>query len=192
MKQPISDSCALEIINADGNGWLGKLPTPDEQEILAYLQKRRFPPSRILHVGLGNSLFFQALGSRVKQGITLDGKEAEFASGLGLATILANKYSVASYMSNILGAFDCVIDVNIYSYSCCDTHFRDYLDLLHANLLPHGVLLTSCRGLAYRKPITINDLRVLCPKWTIGVRGNIVALLPGRGIMKSLELSFRW
>lgn len=192
MKPPISESCPLEVINADGDGWLGKLPTPDEREILAHRQKRRSPPSHILHVGLASSFFLQALGNRVKQGIIIDSREADFASRLGLTAILANKYSVASYMSSVLGTFDCVIDVNTYLYSCCDTHFCDYLNLVHASLLPNGVLLTSKRGLAHRKPIIINELRALCPKWTIGVRGNIVALLPGRGIMKNLELAFRW
>jgi hypothetical protein len=176
-----SDSCCPSTeVNARGKGWLGRAPTPDEREILSYLLKRRSLPQSILHIGVGNSLLYQALGDVVKQGLTLDGQEEEFSREMGLPTILANKYATETYSTELLPCFDCIVDVNIRSYACCDKHFRDYMLLLANRLSSNGVLLTSRRGLAYRKPTSLTELRQLCPQFHIKPLKNVILMLPIR------------
>jgi|688.fasta_scaffold73804_2 hypothetical protein len=172
------NSCPNPSVNPNGKGWLGKLPTIDEREILAYLLTRTSPPNSILHVGVGNSLFYQALGDRVKQGLTLDGLEADFSRSMGLPTVLANKYAIDSYANELTTPFDCIIDANIRSYSCCDAHFKVYMEFLATCLKPGGCILTSMQGLSYLKPISLTELGLQCPKYSIKRMRNVVSMLP--------------
>lgn len=187
-----SEKCPNPRVDENGQGWLGKLPTEDERAIAHFLVRQNQSFSAILHVGVGNSLLFQLFGSKVRQGITLDGQEAHHSRTMGLPTILANKYAVSSYHHELSPPFDYVVDVNILSYACCDQHFLEYMELLRSCLSPHGVLLTSLLGLAYRKPTTLTELRQLCTNWTIGNRRNIVIMLPGRSLRQSIRLATGW
>lgn len=184
--------CPSFEIHRDGQGWLGRVPTGDEQEILQFLLKRRRIPEAILHIGVGNSLFFQALGTSVRQGLTIDEKEAVFSRGLGLPTLLCNKYAVSSWKHNTIGPFDCIIDVNIRSYSCCDTHFFEYISALADNLSPRGVIITSRRGLSYLKPTTVLQLRQMFEDWSIAEHNNVVIMKPGNSLRDRFELFWKW
>jgi hypothetical protein len=167
--------CPIPITENDSTGWLGREPTMDEQEILA-LMKPRSTPDRILHVGIGTGLFFKHYPTQVVQAITKDGGEASYWRERKLDTILCNKYDVASYASKLTIPFDCIIDVNIRSYACCDEHFLHYMAAMGNSLRRNGRLLTSTRGLDYLKPTTIRQLKKLCPKWRIRRSGNVVEM----------------
>ncbi|MEO8576079.1 MAG: hypothetical protein ABI556_05235 [Gemmatimonadales bacterium] len=115
------------------------------------------------------------------QGLTRDGGERTNATELGLDAVLCNKYDVSSYRALLKQSLDCVVDVNVRSYACCDSHFRDYMDLMLESLSPSGMLLTSRRGLDYLVPTSIAELRTLCPRWRISAAGNVVVMRPGYG-----------
>jgi len=169
--------CPVAVPPNDCVGWLGKDPTADEHELVQWVKKRK-SPTRILHVGVGNALFSREFGSRVVQGISKDGGEVAHSRQFGLEVILCNKYDVMAYARSLLRPFDCIVDVNIRSYACCDVHFNDYMHLMLESLTPGGMLLTSLRGLDYLIPTPLRVLKSLCPDWTIQKEGNVVIMLP--------------
>jgi hypothetical protein len=171
--------CRDVVVDPDGTGWLGKPTTPDEQEVSDWLASH-LSFVRILHVGVGNGSLRRRFGARVTQALTKDGAEARNAETLGLPTLVCNKYDIGSYAAELCGPFDCIVDVNIRSYACCDVHFREYMQLMRSSLSPDGVLLTNRRGLNYLVPTSAADLRKLCPDWTIQAKGNVLALYRGR------------
>ncbi len=169
--------CPEPVGPNNDTGWLGRAPTDDEQEILAWL-KDRGAPEKILHVGVGNALLFQAFGTRVRQGLSRDGGEVANAATLGFDVVLCNKYDVESYRRLLHNSFDCIVDPNVRSYTCCTPHFIAYMDAMLAALTPRGALYTSKRGLAYLVPTSLAQLRELCPAWRITAHGNVVVMRP--------------
>lgn len=167
----------LAIVPNDDAGWLGREPTVDEQEVVAWMRRRRIP-ARILHVGVGTGFLSREFGSSVSQGLTKDGGEARHARTFGLEAVVCNKYDVASYSSSLYDPFDCIVDVNIRSYACCDDHFREYMDRMMNALTASGMLLTSRSGLEYLVPTSVEELRRLCRDWTIRTNGNVVVMRP--------------
>jgi hypothetical protein len=97
---------------------------------------------------------------------------------MGLAAILCNKYDVQSYESLLATPFDCIVDANIRSYSCCDRHFGDFMGLMRRSLTSGGQLITSRRGLDYLVPTSIQELKNMCPDWSVRASGNTVLLRP--------------
>jgi hypothetical protein len=87
---------------------------------------RHPPPQRILHVGVGNASLCQRFGFLVVQAPPLDSAEASNAEKVGLPTLICNKYDIASYAADLRAPFDCLVDVNIRSYSCCGLHFGEH------------------------------------------------------------------
>ncbi len=171
--------CPAPVAPNGDQGWLGREPTVDEQEIVAWLRKRALPAS-ICHVGVGTALLSREFGHRVTLGITKDGAEAANARELGLKVVVCNKYDVASYEEFLRPGFDCIVDVNVRSYACCDTHFRAYMQKMNESLKPGGMLLTSTRGLDYLIPTSLDSLRRLCPEWSVRTRGTLVIMRPSR------------
>jgi hypothetical protein len=146
-------------------------------EVVAYLQRLR-SSGRILHVGVGNSVLRTTLGETVVQGLTRDGAEVVRAAELGLSVVLCNKYDVGSYREKLTAPFDCIVDVNIRSYACCDRHFQEYMAEMAKCLSDRGALLTGKRGLAYLVPTSLQDLKQFCPDWSVRVDGNVVIMRP--------------
>jgi hypothetical protein len=184
-----ANACDNEVVDPAGVGWLGRDPTTDEQEVVEWISSRPLP-SRILHVGIGNAYLTGKFGKRVIQGLTKDGGEARHATTLGLNAILCNKYDVHSYQSLLNQPFDCIVDVNIRSYACCDVHFVEYMSLLRATLSRHGALLTNRRGLEYLRPTSIGALKELCPEWSIRQEGNVVILRRRPARLKTRVIDF--
>jgi len=174
---PQPTACPHPLEPNDDLGWLGREPTLDEREVVEWLKQRRVP-SRILHVGIGNSLLSKEFGKNVAQAMTKDGAEARNAEALGVPTILCNKYDVGSYAERLLAPFDLIVDVNIRSYACCDRHFVEYLEEMLEALGPNGSLVTSRRGLEYLVPTSVESLKVLASSWTVRSEGNVVIMRP--------------
>lgn len=170
--------CPFPIEPNDNLGWIGREPTADEQEVVDWLKSRRLP-SRILHVGVGTALLWREFGDCVVQGLTKDGGESDNAQSLGLEAIVCNKYDLDSYRGRLRDPFDCIVDVNIRSYACCDRHFKEYMGAMLATLSPSGMLLTSRRGLDYLVPTSLSELRTLCPQWRVRTHGKVVVMRPG-------------
>jgi hypothetical protein len=167
----------LLLTNNTDRGWLGRTPTLDEREVVEWMHARAIP-KRILHVGVGNALLSAEFGTRVVQGITRDGSEAVHGRSLGLDVIVCNKYDVASYSARLSEPFDCIVDVNVRSYACCDSHFKHYLDRLLAALSYSGMLLTNKRGLDYQIPTSLPELRRLADGWKVRIDGNVMIMRP--------------
>jgi len=49
----------------------------------------------------------------------------------------------------ILGKYDFIIDVNLFSYKCCEEHGSNYFKILVNHLNPNGLILTHTEGLFY-------------------------------------------
>jgi hypothetical protein len=169
------DACPEVVVENSCQGWLGREPTLDEQEVVAWLRAHN-RCRNILHVGVGASLLHASFGSGVRQGLTRDGGEAAAARAAGLPVVVCNKYAVSSYSDRIAGPFDCIVDVNIRSYACCDKHFLEYMDYMYSLLSPAGVLVTSRRGLDYLRPTSIAELRSLCHRWGVRSYGNVIVM----------------
>ena len=176
--ESVEGHCPYPIEPNDNPGWIGREPTPDEREIVDWLNRRTLP-SRILHAGVGTALLTREFGARVVQGFTKDGGEYRNARELGLDTLVCNKYDVSSYKNLLQNSFDCIVDVNVRSYACCDAHFREYMDLMLESLTRKGMLLTSRRGLDYLVPTSIAELKTLCPDWRVRAHGNVVVMRQG-------------
>jgi hypothetical protein len=177
------EGCPWPVEPNQETGWLGREPTVDEQEIADWIASRKLP-EKILHVGVGNAYLTKRFGARISQGLTKDGGEKLYAESVGLPAILCNKYDVASYGSLLAGPFDCIVDANIRSYSCCDRHFLDFMNLMHRSLTPDGRLITSRRGLDYLVPTSLPELGRLCPGWRTRTSDNVVILSPrGPGLI---------
>ncbi len=170
-----SIGCPEVIKENHDQGWLGREPTQDEQEVVSWMRSYNIR-GQILHVGVGTSLLHKSFGSMVSQGITRDGGEATAARSAGLDVVVCNKYAVPSYRDKILGPFDCIVDVNIRSYACCDAHFMEYMRFLLSLLSPQGVLVTSNRGLQYLHPTSIKALRSLFTDCAVRCHGNVVVM----------------
>ena len=172
--------CPYPLEPNDSPGWLGREPTVDEREIVAWIERGRLP-ARVLHVGIGTAYLSARWGPRVVQGITKDGGEAANARELGLDALLCNKYDVRSYERMLTSPVDCVVDANIRSYRCCDPHFQEFMNLMRRSLSPDGMLVTNARGLGYLVPTSADELKKLCPDWRISTRGNVVVMRPRAG-----------
>jgi len=172
-------SCPYPIAPNEDQGWLGREPTEDEQEVVAWLKRRATVASHMLHVGVGTALLSREFGGRVAQGLTKDGAEAKNARSMDLDVLICNKYDVLPYKNLLKNPFDCIVDVNVRSYACCDTHFSEYMDVMLESLTPGGMLLTSRRGLDYLVPTSLDELRTLCPRWRVRSHGNVVVMRPG-------------
>ena len=172
-----STDCPERVPPNDSQGWLEREPTIDEREIVEWLKTRSLP-DRILHIGVGNAMLFKEFGERVTLGLSRDGGEVAHAGRLGLTVILCNKYDVQSYRQDLNDSFDCIVDPNVRSYTCCTAHFVEFMYTMLAVLAPGGVLLTSKRGLEYLVPTTVKELAALCPAWTIRSHGPVVVMKP--------------
>lgn len=170
-------NCPERISANSDNGWLGREPTVDEREVVAWL-KRQPRCSRILHIGVGGCLLAQEFGNLVVQGLSRDGGEVEHARSIGLEVLLCNKYDIDSYRSSLRTPFDLIVDVNIRSYACCDHHFQQFMRTMHDALGPGGLLVTSMLGLEYRIPTTLEELQDYCRDWRIRKIDNVVVMTP--------------
>lgn len=169
--------CPDSVGPNEDRGWLGKPPTVDEREIADWMSTRPLP-ARILHVGVGGGYLTSRFGARVAQAVTRHGAEAASAEARGLETIVCNKYDIRSYASLLAIPFDCIVDPNIRSYSCCDEHFGEFMELMRRSLSRGGALLTSRHGMDYLVPTSIGDLRRLCPEWRARTQGSVVVMRP--------------
>jgi hypothetical protein len=174
---PAGRHCPAPLQPNNSIGWLGTAPTQDEQDVVEYM-RRRGVPRRICHVGVGNGLLWTVFGNRVAQALTKDGMEAENAREIGMDVILCNKYDVNSYSALLRSPFDCIVDVNIRSYACCDIHFMAYMQLMFESLSENGTILTSQAGLDYLKPTSMAELRRMFPSRSIVRDGNVVVIKP--------------
>lgn len=134
------------------------MPTTDaETAVIAYLGPR--PPRcvgmSLLHVGIGNSSLFATHGSDLERfvGITVSLSEqlfhnSKFANAKHAKIVLANKHDPRSY-SQIEGKFDFIVDVNLKSFACCESHFDQLMALYADRLESSGAIITAESGVLF-------------------------------------------
>ncbi|MDH4469033.1 MAG: hypothetical protein QE271_13325 [Bacteriovoracaceae bacterium] len=156
-----SASCGSESPQAEYYDacWTNLPSTPDQVRIEDYLKKELRGHEKILHIGIGNSLFaksFRLIAPSVEiHGITCDQLEIEHAqkNGIVYKTVFeTNKYDPHALKKLYgYGNFDIIIDNNLSSFSCCNQHFFLLLKTYAQLLAPNGWIITDRVGLAYRR-----------------------------------------
>lgn len=146
-----------------GSVWESREPTDDEKRILNYLIKYNIKLDNVLHIGIGNNLFYHAFPEAKITGITLSLFEYEKAlhfKSKNYNVILFNKYH--PNLSNVLDTYDFIIDNNICSYRCCDDHAYLYLKMIVSKLNKDGKILSDMAGWGYgfnsRPPLNIDEI----------------------------------
>jgi hypothetical protein len=137
-----------------GTGYNAYPGTLAEQAMIAFLgaNPELAAGRRVLHVGIGNSSIFNAHGHRFAAftGLTVGLPEKvyfeeTFGRPANVEIHLANKHDPRNY-GKIRGPFDLIIDANLKSYACCETHFHDMLMFYVSRLTFGGAILTAASG----------------------------------------------
>jgi hypothetical protein len=137
--------------------WASKPTTLAEMAIIFYLtsQPSRYADKSVLHVGVGNSSLYSALQAHLSNyvGLTInlpevEGFQTRFPRAQNATVLVVNKHDPRSY-SEIPGNFDLIIDVNLKSYACCQTHFESMMRFYVTRLRPGGQLMTAETGLVH-------------------------------------------
>lgn len=146
-----------------GSVWENREPTDDEKRIANYLINNNIVPNNLLHMGIGNNLFYHIFPNISITGITLSLFEYEKAlhfKSKNYKLLLYNKYN--PNLNNILESYDYIIDNNICSYRCCDQHAYNYLKTITNKLNSGGKIISDACGWNYgfegRPPIEISDI----------------------------------
>lgn len=130
--------------------WENREPTDDEKRIANYLIRNNIVPNNLLHIGIGNNLFYHLFKNIQITGITLSLKEYEKALHLrdtNYKIMLFDKYNPNLF--NILDTYDYIIDNNICSYRCCDRHAYTYLTIIVNKLKENGKIISEINGWNY-------------------------------------------
>ena len=136
--------------------WEDAPTTREETAVQAYLRDR---PSLVhgasmLHIGVGNGSLFEAFGAElaVYVGVTISLPEVRhFEADLSTpesTVLLADKYDVAALWS-LPRRFDLIVDVNLRSYACCETHFSELMAFYADRLGPGAILITAQSGMSF-------------------------------------------
>lgn len=143
--------------------WENREPTDDEKRIANYLLRNNIVPNNLLHMGIGNNLFYSLFKNIQITGITLSLKEYEKALHFrdkNYKIILFDKYNPNLF--NILDTYDYIIDNNICSYRCCDQHAYAYLTIIVKKLKENGKIISEINGWNYgfnsRPPINLDSI----------------------------------
>jgi hypothetical protein len=110
---------------------------------------------RLLHVGIGNSAVYRAIGDQVSEfvGLTVGlpekiNFEKTFGHPQHAKIHFANKHDPRNY-GRIVGPFAAIVDVNLKSFACCEQHFHDMMVLCVDGLASSGVIITAATGLEF-------------------------------------------
>lgn len=139
------------------SSWESKSTTCAERAVIRYLTEvpSRHRGKALLHVGIGNGALFAATGSGLRSftGITISRPELDqfqrtFNNAANAHVILANKHDERTFAS-IGEGFDLIVDVNLKSFACCETHFMGTMLYFAQSLRPRGQVLTAQSGLDF-------------------------------------------
>lgn len=134
-------------------GWLGWPTTPGEKKVIEFLSRiASSGKPRILHVGIGTGELgrsLTALGAEVI-GLSIDGGEIANAGTAYRSTHLVNKYALPDLALALRDAkFDLIVDVNLFSYTCCWGHAMRYVWFLGDLLADGGRIVSHTSGARY-------------------------------------------
>ena len=132
--------------------WSERPTTRDQQRIEDFIAPLVQAGSRLLHIGIGNSLLARRFSGQVAAiaGVTISRAEIDHAQTLNLPDYtvhLANKY--ARGFVKIGRGFDFIIDNNPSTFACCRSHFFRMMAGYMAILAPGGMIVTDRSGLAH-------------------------------------------
>ena len=154
------DHCGGPYDLTEANRETGYHPWPGtlaEQAVIAFFKANptRIARKRLLHLGIGNSSIFRAVGDQVSKfvGLTVGLPEKihfeqTFGHPAHAEIHFASKHDPRNY-DKIVGPFDIIVDVNLKSFACCEQHFQDMMALYVDRLAPDGVIITAATGLRF-------------------------------------------
>jgi predicted TPR repeat methyltransferase len=169
---------------------VGHRTTGAESAVAEYILQRGLAGgANVLHVGVGNGDFGNRLRSAgaVLQGVSISGGEISNARGHYTTVHLVNKYDADALASRLDGSrFDWIVDVNLFSYTCCWGHAIRYFWLLVSFLAENGKVISHASGSAYAPTgfcLTPSLLQQLASaaETTVVFKGNGVTLIEAKG-----------
>jgi hypothetical protein len=195
------NGCKLFFDKSNYVYWENKNVTSDEIEIVEYLNtldsKKNF---KILHIGIGNSYLANNLNIKSYiDGISISNNEISYARKLNIEDyncIFLNKLSNDAFINFNTDYYDFVIDVNLKSFSCCDTAFNKMFSSYSALLKKGGKILTSKNGLnwsRFLKPVYRFSFKRLFYKKLKeydGPKRNILSIQDCKEIARNNNLRF--
>ena len=132
--------------------WHLRTSTPDQLRIEKLLERHLNNKMRILHVGIGNSLFAKRFSDKVDHlvGISVSQAEVENAENLRLRRYTAMRWNKFVFLNRYpTGYFDVIVDNNPTSYACCIVHLANMLKWYNHCLSPTGMIFTDRVGLEW-------------------------------------------
>ena len=158
MKNNYICDCIKPNFKKNYSYWEDRSLTTDEKEIISYLKNNfNLVNKKILHIGIGNSLFAQMiLKNNSIYGISVSSNEISKGKSLNLENykvFLCDKLS--TYFCDLFNdkKFDIIVDNNIKSYSCCNISYNYFIENLFKMLNHKGILITSRKGMNWYKNI---------------------------------------
>ncbi|RFB79661.1 hypothetical protein [Methylovirgula sp. 4M-Z18] len=131
--------------------WSGRSTTYGQRRVEAYLRDHSQAGQTVFVTGVGNSLFAQDFADHFAgiDGVTLLPSEKVRADALGIPHYrvrVQNKYQ-NGLADAFGGAYDYIVDVNLASWACCQTHVAAMMRAYHRMLKSGGSILTDREGL---------------------------------------------
>lgn len=138
--------------------WENRKVTTDEIEIVDFLNaNERSANLKILHIGIGNSYVASNIKKYKKiDGITISTNEIKHAKKLNLNDYniyFLNKFSHKAFLLNKFDYYDIIIDVNLKSFSCCNSAFTDLFSNYIRMLNKNGKIITGKQGMNWSRII---------------------------------------
>lgn len=161
-------------------GWWENVerPSTDEMSVIETLEAQDLTGYSILHVGVGSSYLAKKFNTSIVTGLTNSILEYQKALSLSLPNytpILIDKHDYN--LKHVLSTYDIIVDVNIRSYSpSLDDAIRYFRTAIY-HLNPGGTFFTHESGLAYRNPLTFEDLDAVGVPLTANIINNGTVLL---------------
>lgn len=141
-----------ELVEVD-SCWESLPPTLEEMSIDKYLKASQMHVGKsVLHIGTGNGYLVNQLSLNVLNIDTITISRSEYESMIPandkVKKYIKNKYN-AFEMASLMGTYDLIIDVNLKSFACCETHFNDMIDFFYDKLVTDGIILTAMSGVNF-------------------------------------------
>ena len=152
------NNCELFCDEKDYSYWENRKTTSDEISVVNFLLNQKLHQNkRILHIGVGNSYIANKLnGYDLIDGITISSSEISYANSIGIENYnvnFQNKFSKDTLFSSRLKNYDIIIDINLKSYSCCQSAFDNLFKVYSAMLKKDGLIISSIKGMNWSKQI---------------------------------------
>ncbi len=153
MTAGLCDPDAPKLLYKMEEDWSARSTTYGQRRVEAYLRAHAAAGTSVFVTGVGNSKLAQDFAGHFARidGITLLETEKSHADALHIphyCVRLQNKYR-DGLADTFTAGYDYIVDVNLASWACCQTHFDRMMHAYHAMLKSGGMVLTDREGLEW-------------------------------------------